>query len=119
MAGVLIISRDWASRALLRAQLLQDGCAAAAYKSAQDVAAVLQNGEFPAGLIFTDFSLGAGEEELSELAELARRHSVPVWAMAPHGADSESWAARYGFESVLFRPVSVGEVAERIEKRLG
>ena len=51
MPGVLIISRDWQSRALLRAQLIEDGVDVRAYTSAAEA------GAWVPALVLADLSL--------------------------------------------------------------
>ena len=130
MTGVLIVSRDWRSRALLRAELIDQGVAVRAYESLRDARGALTAPGFKPGLLVADLARAAGlpempgeppdetslADEVDQLAELARQ--LPVWVLASHSDVGESELEGRGFEAVLFRPVGLGELAESIKRRL-
>jgi CheY-like chemotaxis protein len=117
MARVLVIGEDWQARALLRAQLLEEGVTVEAYES---VAAGLETLETPGplpALVLADLSAShdpAAEIEL--LAAWAGR--IPVWIIAARSLIAESRLKGRGFELILFRPVDVGELVSQIKGRL-
>ena len=130
MTGVLIVSHDWRSRALLRAELIDQGFPVRAYESLRDARAAFVAPGFKPGLLVADLARGAGlpeapgealdetspADELCQLAEMARQ--LPVWVLAGHSDVGESELEGRGFEAVIFRPVALGELAESIKRRL-
>lgn len=118
MRDVLIISRDWQSRALLRAQLIEEGCNVRAFRSARDAAAALGRGVFHPRLAIADLSAGTDPAEVEQVAGLARR--LPVWVIASRSAPGDWLQSLQGrdFEVVLFRPVDLGELVKCIKERV-
>jgi len=116
MAGVLIVSRDWQSRALLRAQLLEEGCLVEAYESLRDAATVLGRRSFKPGLLVADVSEDGHQDEIDRLAGAVKL--VPVWVIAAHSTVNEADLRDRGFERVFFRPVDMGELVGAIKQRL-
>ena len=114
MRDVLLIGKDWKARALLRAQLLEEGVKVKAYETAADALDGLVQGTH---LIIADLS--ASEQpsvELDQLALWAKR--IPTWLLASHSVIAENAVRGRGFERVLFRPVLVGELVAEIKERL-
>ncbi len=116
MAGVLIVSRDWRARALLRAQLLEEGCSVRAYESLRDAATVLVSRSFKPGLLVADISEDGHQDEIDRLAATVRL--IPVWVIAGHSTVNEAELRDRGFERVFFRPVDMGKLVEAIKQRL-
>jgi CheY-like chemotaxis protein len=123
VAGVLILSRDWQSRALLRAQLIEEGLDVRAFPSSLEAGTALAASPFQPELILADFSTTSVRDEAEPVARLARDLFVdavplPVWVIARRS--DEAWLPPRGepFEAILFRPIDVGELIERIKKRV-
>ena len=114
MPDVLLIGRDWTARALLRAQLLEEGVEVKAFETAADA---LEGLVHSATLIVADISANDQPSvELDQLALWAKR--IPTWLLASHSANAECAIQGRGFERVLFRPVMVGELVRDIKERL-
>lgn len=131
-AGVVIVSADWQSRALLRAQLLEEGCEVRAFESAADAERVLRRnasvmkgrgsarlveGDFKLRLIVADLSAGGSASEIERLAQLAQCRAV--WVLASRSSAAETEWNTCGFERVLFRPIDMRDLVEAIKHRLG
>jgi DNA-binding NtrC family response regulator len=116
MAGVLIVSRDWRSRALLRAQLLEEGCLVKAYATLRDAAPVVVSRSFKPGLLVADISEDGHQDEIDRLADTVRL--IPVWVIAGHSTVKEAELRDRGFERVFFRPVDLGKLVGAIKQRL-
>ncbi|HEV2425570.1 MAG TPA: hypothetical protein VGZ29_12150 [Terriglobia bacterium] len=139
--GVLIISRDWQSRALLRAQLIEEGCDVRALTSPAAASKLLArppaqsprseaeshktktSGGFLAVLVLADISLISDRVEIDELKSLARKlpAGAALWAIASHDStDKERLAILKGprLENVLFRPIDAGKLVEQIRRRV-
>ena len=112
----MLISRDWQTRALLRAQLLEEGCSVRAYESLSDVFRALGRTPFGPSLLITELSGDEGASELEKLSALARR--LPVWVLASHSDVDEASLRGRGFETVLFRPIDMSDLLERVKRRL-
>jgi DNA-binding NtrC family response regulator len=116
-APVLIIGKDWRSRALLRAQLKEEGLDVEAYESAKDVlASVSQRPRLPK-LIVAD--LFGSDDPVSEIERLGRwAQRAPVWLLISHGTASASAAEGRGFERIWFRPVDLGSLVAAVKARV-
>jgi hypothetical protein len=152
--GVIIISRDWQSRALLRAQLIEEGVDVRAFISPKEVAAWVVPGTvegpeakgsgelkacgesrvegrrsnsrsrvFSPALVLADLSLIPDRAEVEELAALLGRlpPGVALWIVASRSDRNGGWIRDLKGpcpEEVLFRPIDVGALVERIKLRL-
>lgn len=104
MPTVFIIARDWPLRAMVRAELLEQGVNAMAMQIAAEAGARIAAGVLPSAVV-----LEASGEIDPGLESLSRR--VPFVVVAS-GFDSDVWpdsAAR-----VLRRPVRVAEVVAAV-----
>jgi DNA-binding NtrC family response regulator len=118
MNRVALVSKDWQTRTLLRAQLLEEGLDVGAFESAGEAIedSLSQSASLPALLIA---DLAASDEPTGEvdlLAAWARR--VPIWVIASHSLIVDNKLKGRGFEVILFRPIDVGEIVEQIHRRL-
>ena len=117
MAQILLVGEDWKTRALLRAQLLEEGLDVEAHES---VGAALGDSEDPALLpllLVADVSAsGNPARELDQLARWNKR--IPVWVIASRSVIDEKSLQGRGFEAVLFRPVDLGKLVEQIKQRI-
>ena len=115
MATVVLIGKEWQARALMRAQLLEEGVDAEAYLTASE--ALEDLGEILPGLIVADLS--ASEDVETEISQLAKQaHQIPVWIIAGRDLIAGRLLRGRGFELVLFRPIDVGELVEQIKRRV-
>jgi CheY-like chemotaxis protein len=115
MATVVLIGKDWQARALVRAQLIEEGVDAEACLTASEALEGL--GEILPGLIVADLSTSDdAETEILELAKQARQ--IPVWIIAGRDLIAGKLLRGRGFELVLFRPIDVGELVEQIKRRV-
>ena len=115
MARLVLVGRDWNTRALLRAQLVEEGVEVEAYESFKDALQALVP-SLPALLVADLTASNDPEADVRSLASWATR--VPTWIIAsrssPVGADLEG----RGFDRVFFRPVDVGGLVSLIKQRL-
>jgi CheY-like chemotaxis protein len=118
MAEVLLAGKDWTERALLRAQLLEEGIDAEAFLTAREALRSVDDAEFLPALIIAD--LGASDDPAGEINLLAQwAQQIPTWIIASRSAIVERDLRGHGFEIILFRPVDVGELVEQIKRRIG
>jgi CheY-like chemotaxis protein len=133
---MLIISRDWQSRALLRAQLVEEGCDVRAFVSPEEAREALtgrkverqkskvkSGSTFSPGLVIADISAISDRGEIEQLANLTRSlpADVPLWVIAGRGEPGQGWIEllkEAHLERVLFRPIDGGELVERIKSRI-
>jgi len=115
-ATVVLVSRDWQTRALLRAQLLEEGRRVRAYELLRDAAPVFAGSPQPA-LLIAEVSGDEPPPELEQLSALARR--LPVWILASHSEVCDATLAGRGFEMVFFRPLDMSDLVNRVKRRLG
>lgn len=113
---LVLVSRDWQTRALLRAQLLEEGCRVRAYESVRDAGAALDRSLFPPSLLIVELSGEESPPDLEQLSTLAGR--LPVWVLASHSDVDEAALKGHGFEAVLFRPIDMSDLVRRVKRRL-
>jgi DNA-binding response OmpR family regulator len=114
--GVLLVARDWRTRALLRAQLIEEGLAVKAFESIWDATGALGERSEELGLVVVELLGRESAEEIEQLSAWAAR--VPVWVIASRSLAGEAWLEKCGFEAVVFRPIDVGDLVERIKRRI-
>lgn len=115
MATVVLIGKDWQARALLRAQLIEEGVDAAAFLTANE--ALEGMGDLLPSLIVADLS--ESESPQTEIDELAKWScQIPIWIIAGRNLIAGKLLRGRGFELVLFRPVDVAELVEQIKRRV-
>ena len=116
MAQVILIGKDWKTRALLRAQLLEEGVEVEAYESLSTALEALAGGS-PTPLLIADLSASSNPAvEVTQLAHSSKR--IPIWIIASRSAVEEKELEDRGFEAVLWRPIDVSELLERIKRRV-
>lgn len=111
MKTVLVVGRDWKFRALLRAQLREEGYDALGFETLEEAAAQLGQGAEPAALIFDTTGALPGSFP-ARLAELAER--LPVLVLA---AADESFPA--GAAQVRRRPLRLEEIVAAVKSLAG
>jgi len=117
MAQIVIVGKDWTARALLRAQLIEEGIVTEAYDNVGDtVQRLWASGAMPSLLIVDLFETENPVKDIATLSHWAKL--LPIWIMAGRGiAEAERLEGR-SFERVLFRPIDVGKLVQEIKKRL-
>lgn len=142
MPGVLIISRDWQSRALLRAQLIEEGCDVRAFTSPAEASDLLSRPQvesrrlkverrapmsrtraFLPGLMIADISSVSDVAEINDLATLVARlpADAKMWVIASRSRTPREWIGLLKgprLEKVLFRPIDAGKLVEQITSRI-
>ena len=117
MTQILIAGKDWTSRALLRAQLIEEGFDVEACEDVREVVdRMWGSGEMPSLLIVDLFESANPSEDAALLASWAKL--VPIWILARHGSSETSLLEGQGFERVLYRPLMVGKLVQEIKERL-
>ena len=117
MSQILIAGKDWQARALLRAQLLEEGFEVEAYETIPEALATLQAGPQLPDLMIADIS--ASDDPSADVEALsAYAHKVPIWVIASRSYIIEKGLRGHGFEMILLRPVDVGELVDQIKQRL-
>jgi len=117
MAQILLVGEDWRTRALLRAQLIEEGLEVEAHES---VGAALRDSENAALLpllLVADVSASRNPaRELDQLARWSKR--IRVWVIASRSVNDEKDLQGRGFEAIFFRPVDLGKLVEQIKQRV-
>jgi len=117
MSQIFIAGKDWQARALVRAQLLEEGFEVEAYETVRDAVAALETGAAPPDLFIVDIS--ASDDPSSDVELLASwSRKVPMWIIASQTFIVEKGLRGHGFEMTLLRPVDVGELVDQITQRL-
>jgi DNA-binding NtrC family response regulator len=114
MAQLVLVGRDWTTRALLRAQLLEEGVGVEAYESLEDAHQALVR-PLPALLVADLTASNDPEADIRNLAKWVNR--VPTWIIASRSSGVAADLEGHGFERIFFRPVDVGELVSLIKQR--
>jgi DNA-binding NtrC family response regulator len=118
VSQVLIAGEDWQSRALLRAQLLEEGFGVEAFETVSDALESLEPGRTLPHLVIADVCTSDGPSaEVDALAAWSRK--IPTWIIASRTYNSAQGFGGHGFEMILLRPIDIGELVEQIKRRLG
>jgi DNA-binding NtrC family response regulator len=117
MPLILITGKDWTARALLRAQLIEDGFDVEAYEDVPTVVDRLWgSGDMPSLAIVDLFESWNPLEDMATLSHWAKL--LPIWIMAGHETAGAGALEGRGFEKVLFRPLDVGRLVQEVKDRL-
>jgi DNA-binding response OmpR family regulator len=106
MPLVFVIARDWMLRAGVRAELRERGIKALGMESADDAGRLIAAGQLPAAMVIEalpEIAGGRGIEKMTQrVPTLVIASRVETFPLPP-------------VEGVLYRPVRVGDIAERVE----
>ena len=117
MAQVFLAGKDWQARALLRAQLIEEGVSVEAYETVGEGLAQLELDSVLPALLIADISASDHPSaDVECLTIWARR--IPIWIIASHTARVKSGLKGRGFETLLFRPVDMRKLLQQIKQRL-
>ena len=118
VAQVFLTGKDWQARALLRAQLLEDGISVEAFETVREALAQLEFYPVRPALLVADVS--ASDHPSADVDSLASWAThIPIWIIASHTSSVTGGLDGRGFERLLFRPVDLGKLVEEICQRLG
>jgi CheY-like chemotaxis protein len=117
MAQILISGKDWSGRALLRAQLIEEGFDVEAFEDVKaGVERLWGSREMPSLLVVDLFESVNQVEDMATLSHWAKL--LPIWLLAEHGTAGAGMMEGRGFERVLYRPLMVGKLVQEIKVRL-
>jgi len=117
MGRILLAGKDWQARALLRAQLLEEGLDVEALETVRDALDSLASAPSPPDLFLADISQSDDPSaDVEALAAWSRK--VPIWVIASRTYIIEKGLRGHGFEMILLRPVDVGELVDQIRRKL-
>ncbi len=117
VAQVLLAGKDWQARALLRAQLIEEGVSVEAYETVAEALGQLELRSVLPALLIADISASdSPSADLECLTIWARR--LPIWIIASHTSSVKGGLEGRGFEKLLFRPVDLGKLVQQIQQRL-
>jgi hypothetical protein len=117
---VVIISSDWRFRALLRAQLLEDGVGVRAGANFADLPSLINRPSPDADLLVADL---AGSEDAKHNAEQLLKWAgrIPFWVVTPavrDGADAVAVGLIEKAERTFSRPIDLGAFVTLVKERL-
>lgn len=106
MPSVFVVGADWNLRGGVRAELRERGVEALGMECLEDAATTIATGTVPAAIVVDAECLDAGT---SALEAIARR--LPIVVIASRAVEPPALPAA---ATVLYRPVSVGEIVNRV-----
>jgi CheY-like chemotaxis protein len=117
MSRILVAGKDWQARALIRAQLLEEGFDVEAYETVCEALDSLRASPRAPDLCLADIT--ESDDPAADVEALAAgARNLPVWIIASHAFIADRGLSRRGFEMILLRPVDVGELVAQIKRRL-
>jgi CheY-like chemotaxis protein len=117
MAKIVLVGKDWQTRALLRAQLIEEGLEVEASATLREALARPDEAtSLPALLVVDLYPSEEPRAEIERLAAWAGR--IPIWIIASQSLLVEPQLKSRGFELILARPIDVGELVEQIKRRV-
>jgi CheY-like chemotaxis protein len=117
VAQVLLAGKDWQARALIRAQLIEEGVSVEAYETIEEALAELQRHPVLPTLLIADISASDHPSaDVERLTIWSKR--IPTWIIASHTSSVMGGLAGREFEMLLFRPVDVGKLVMQIQHRI-
>ncbi len=112
---VYLTGKDWQARALIRAQLLEEGVEVEAFQTPAE--ALEGPGELLPDLLVAD--LTSSENPAADCDTLAQWvKQVPIWIVAARNLIADRSLKGRGFEMIFYKPVDVGELVEQIKRRV-
>ena len=118
MAQILLVGKDWQPRALLRAQLIEEGLDVEARETVAEALASLEASPALPALLVADLS--SSDDPITDAELLSGwTRQVPTWILASRSLIVDPSLKGRGFELILFRPIDIGELVEQIKRRLG
>jgi DNA-binding response OmpR family regulator len=114
---VFLASQDWKTRALLRAQLLEEGVRVEADSTVEAAVARLEASAVLPGLLIAD---AASSDHPSADVERLRRWAkrVPIWLIASHALNVSVGLEPGSFEAILYLPLDMGVLVRQIKERV-
>ncbi len=117
MAEVLLVGKDWTTRALLRAQLIEERVDVEAHDGVASAVDSLKAGPALPVLLIADLS--ASDNPSRDADQLARwAKDISIWVIASPSLIVEKGLKGRGFEMILFRPVDMNELIREVHRRL-
>jgi DNA-binding response OmpR family regulator len=117
VAQVLLAGKDWQARALLRAQLIEEGVRVDAYEAVGEALGQLELYSVLPTLLIADISASDHPSaDVEGLTMWAKR--LPIWVIASHTLNVKGGLEGRGFETLLFRPVDMRKLVAQIQQRL-
>jgi CheY-like chemotaxis protein len=118
MARLFLTGRDWQFRALLRAQVIEEGVEVEAYESPREALNSLSSLRDLPPLLLADLSQSPNPE--AEIDLLSRwRKLLPTWVVLPQTFKVERDLQEIGIERILLKPIDVKKLISEIKERLG
>ena len=118
MPQVFLAGRDWQTRALLRAQLLEEGVSIEAFETIAEAVARLEFFPDRPALLIAD--IASSDHPLADIDHLATWATrLPIWIVASHSSSLDLGLESHHFERLLFRPLDLGKLVAEVKQRLG
>ena len=117
MGQILLVGQDWKARALLRAQLIEEGLDVEAHETVREALASLESNTPLPALLLADLS--ASDDPSGDLDLLSRwSGKIAVWVIGSLSQVIDGSLKGRGFQMILFRPIDMGELVEQIKLRV-
>jgi CheY-like chemotaxis protein len=114
---MFLIGKDWSSRALLRAQLLEEGIDVEAYETSRDALNTVTSLTDLPKLLVAD--LQGSQNPESEIDLLSKWSALmPIWLITSRALKIDRKLENAGVERIIPRPVDVKQFVEEVKQRV-
>jgi CheY-like chemotaxis protein len=118
MPLVFLSGKDWSSRALLRAQLLEEGIQVQAHETSRDALNTVTGLTDLPQLMVVDLQGSPNPE--GEIDLLSKWGSlIPIWLITSRALRIDRKLEEAAYERVIPRPVDIKQLVEEIKYRVG
>jgi CheY-like chemotaxis protein len=118
MPRIFLIGKHWSSRALLRAQFLEEGIEVNAHETARDVLNTVTDITALPKLMIAD--LEGSQNPESEIDLLSKWGPlIPVWLITSRAHRLDRKLDDAGLERIIYRPVDIKRFVEEVKQRVG
>lgn len=115
--AAILVMKDWKERAFLRAELLEHGIRTLAVETADDADEWISDERVIPLIVIYDNRL---QENPSEDVKRLRKFisTIPVLILAGAEEKNTGEIRSLGFDHIILRPVSIGEVVKKVKEIL-
>lgn len=115
MANILLVCREWATRALIRAELEEEGYQATGVEDLSEALFQAESGICPAELIILDT---VGQSLREEALERLRQTGIATIVCAGPFDLTQVDFRRFGLSCILVKPLFIGDLVDKVKEVL-
>lgn len=113
--AAILVMKEWRDRAFIRAQMIEEGIRTLAVETVDEADKWISDGSVVPTIIIYDNRLQ--ENPSRDIECLGKYTSIPVLIIAGNDEEAEVFR-RSGFENIIRRPATIGDVVKRAKEIL-